>query len=108
MESTFRKIQKQRVRKKPVLLKVVFAEEDGEITTVNGTKGEKWPIKREVFDKTYVLVDPKNNLYAKKPIVVYAKQIDVSFTVNVSWSKDPLYGKLGDYLVQYERATMVS
>ncbi len=102
------------VMKKPIPLKVEFAKEDGTINTkegaqpfkvgdaiMTGTHGERWPIPISNFRDTYEAVDEANGLYAKKSIRVLALQMDEGFTVNVSWSKEPLVGKPGDWLVQY-------
>ena len=101
-------------RKKPIPLKVDFAEKDGTIETkegtqpykagdaiVTGTEGEQWPIPTDSFNKTYEVVDKDKGLYAKKSIDVYARKMGDPFTVNISWSNKPLVGKPGDWLVQY-------
>jgi hypothetical protein len=49
------------------------------------------------------LVDAEKGLCTKKPIEVFAKQINEPFTVNVSWSKNSLVGKKGDWLVQFRK-----
>jgi hypothetical protein len=59
-----------RVRKKPIVLDAEVATEDGEIETLEGThaykkgdvimtgtRGERWPVKREIFDETYDVVE---------------------------------------------------
>ncbi len=102
------------VMKLPIPLKVEFADKDGVCSTkegfvnylkgdaiMTGTKGERWPIAKEKFEKTYEAVDAEKGLYSKKSLPVLALKIDEPFTVNVSWSKDPLVGKPGDWLLQY-------
>ena len=103
-----------RVMKKPIPLKVEFAKHDGVCRTkegdvrylegdaiVTGTKGEQWPIQIAKFKETYQQVDEEKGLYAKKPMHSLAKQMSVQFSVNVSWSNDPLVGKPEDWLLQY-------
>jgi hypothetical protein len=102
------------VMKKAIPLKVEFAMTDGTLETkegpvrfeagqaiLTGTQGEQWPMPREKLEATYNLVDAEKGMWAKKPIEVLGKQIDEPFTVNVSWSNDPLAGKKGDWLVQF-------
>jgi hypothetical protein len=101
-----------RVYKKPVVLSFEYASEDTTIETkegpvkcakgdavLTGTKGERWPIQRQKFESTYDVVG--EGQCAKKKIEVLAVQMDEPFTVNVSWSQDPLVGKPQDWLVQY-------
>jgi len=101
-----------KVFKKPVVLSFEYAKEDTTVETkegpvscktgdaiLTGTQEERWPIQRSKFDSTYDVVG--EGQCAKKKIEVLALQMDVQFTVNVSWSKDPLVGKPGDWLVQY-------
>ncbi len=102
-----------RVMKLPIPLKAEFAKKEGTCKTkegeqpyskgdaiMTGTKGEQWPIPRDVFDETYEKTD-NGGMYAKKALPVPGLQMDVEFTVNVSWSNEPLVGKSGDWLVQY-------
>ncbi len=108
-----------KVMKKPVTVQVTFAVESGELLThegpvkyqkgeaiLTGVEGEKWPIRKEKFFKTYSPVPPvnagENGPYRKNPIVVFAKQMNEAFTTNVSWSKDTLAGHPGDWLIQYD------
>lgn len=108
-----------KVVKRSVTVQVTFAVVDGEIQTLEGpvkykkddailtgVEGEKWPVRKEKFLKTYSPVPSvnagENGPYRKNPIVVIAKQMDTAFTVNVSRSKDALTGQLGDWLLQYE------
>lgn len=101
-----------KVFKKPVVLAFEYAKEDTTIETkegpvkcakgdaiLTGTQGERWPIPRQKFESTYDVVG--EGQCSKKKIEVLALQMDAPFTVNVSWNKDPLAGKSGDWLVQY-------
>lgn len=101
---------------KTATVQVQFAEQDGEIDTLEGrvpyvtgdailtgVMGEKWPVKRRVFDTLY---EPASNnvpgVYRKKQgSSVLAKQMDNAFRVNIRDGKATLEGKPGDWLVQY-------
>ena len=56
--------------KKPIILDFEFTEEDGEIDTpegkmsykkgdaiITGVKGEKYAVRRDIFDETYTVLD---------------------------------------------------
>lgn len=101
-----------RVFKKPIVLKFEYSTKNQTIMTkegpatcsvgdaiMTGTKGERWPIKREDFLRTYTLTGT-NQCY-KKPIEVRAIKLNFPFKVKVAWSKSMLTGKPGDILVQY-------
>ena len=58
--------------KKPIVIDFEFAEEDGEIDTLEGkmsykkgdaimtgVKGEKYAIRKDIFDETYTILDWK-------------------------------------------------
>ena len=72
---------------------------------LTGVEGEQWPIEREKFDASYEPVAPtcpgEDGRYVKKPISVWALQMDEPFFVTVSWSNDRLEGQAGDWLLQY-------
>jgi len=108
----------QRVQKKPMPVVVCFADSDGVCQTkeggvsfkagdaiLTGVEGEQWPIIREKFNETYEPVNPtkkdSNGKYVKKPILVYALQMDEPFYVHVSWADDRIEGQPGDWLLQY-------
>ena len=108
----------QRVQKKSMPVAVCFADSDGVCQTkegdvsfkagdaiLTGVEGEQWPIIREKFDETYAPVNPtkkdSNGKYVKKPILVYALQMDEPFYVHVSWADDRIEGQPGDWLLQY-------
>jgi len=107
-----------RVQKKNIPVVVRFEESDGICNTkeghvsykasdaiLTGMEGEQWPIERKKFDATYKPVSPtlagENGTYAKKPISVYALQMQEDFYVIISWGHNRLEGKAGDWLVQY-------
>lgn len=111
----------KRVIKKPVSMKVVFAECGGVVRTlegnvsykagdaiISGVKGESWPIQRARFFESYIPdgeVQPgAPGNYLKKPLVVWALQLEEPCTVKVGWKADPLQGGVGDWLVQYGKA----
>jgi len=104
--------------KSSVAIEVFFALDDGICITkegdvsykagdaiMTGTEGERWPIERSKFDTSYEPIAPtkqgENGLYNKKPIAVYALQMDKPFYVTVSWAEDRLEGQPGDWLLQY-------
>jgi len=106
------------VQKKAVPVQVTFATADGVCETkeglvaykagdaiMTGVEGEQWSIQRGKFDDTYMPISPTykgiDGLYVKKPLIVYALQITEPFYVTVSWAKDKIQGKPGDWLVQY-------
>jgi len=112
--------QAKKVQKKAMPIVVKFAANDGYCETkegkvsykvgdaiLTGVEGEQWPIIRKKFDKTYEPVEPtkkgSNGKYVKKPILVYALQMDEPFYVNVSWADDRIEGQPGDWLLQYDR-----
>jgi len=108
----------QKVQKKTIPVEVRFADADGVCKTkegdvsykagdaiMTGVEGEQWPIERPKFDASYDAISPtkhgENGQYCKKPIQVFALQMNEPFYVNVSWSDDRLEGKPGDWLLQY-------
>jgi len=107
-----------RVQKKAIPVTVRFADSDGVCNTkegnvsfkagdaiLTGVEGEQWPIERPKFDASYEAIPPTKNgedgQYCKKPIQVFALQMNEPFYVNVSWSDDHLEGEPGDWLLQY-------
>jgi hypothetical protein len=107
-----------RVRKKPLPLRVEFATADGVCETLEGpvqyragdailtgTRGERWPIKRDSFAASYEPVPPtragENGAYRKTPSLAFALRLDRPRDVPVGWQNDPLHGKPGDWLMQY-------
>jgi len=108
----------QKVQKKATPVTVNFAATAGVCNTkegnvtykagdaiLTGLEGEQWPIERPKFDATYEPLTPTeagvNGRYSKRPLIVYALQMNETFHVNVSWTDDRLEGKSGDWLLQY-------
>lgn len=108
----------RRARKRPLALRVTFADADGTLDTregpvayrrgdalLTGTAGERWPVPRERFDATYEPVAPlragKPGAYRKRPAVVWAKRMRDAFAVQLSDERGTLRGEAGDWLVQY-------
>lgn len=108
----------KKVIKKPILVKVVFAECEGVVRTLEGNvsyqtgdailtgiKGESWPVQRAKFLKNYIpdgeIQPGESGDYVKKPLTVWALQLEEPCTVRVGWQADPLRGEVGDWLVQY-------
>lgn len=109
-------------QKKPIVLKFQVLEKDEMIQTkegpvqgfkgnvvLTGTKGERWPMPWENFEKTYNFKwDAIEGAVAsttgegwKKPITVSAVRLADTFKVKPSWSNDLLTGQKGDVLVKY-------
>lgn len=100
--------------KKPIPVRVEFAEENGEIRTLEGIvkyqigdalmtgiKGERWPIKREIFERTYYPVGPilmgASGQYLKEPKPVFARQSICSERIEID--NGILIAKKGDWIV---------
>lgn len=96
---------------------VCFAEQAGVASTkegqvkyapgdalVNDTAGNQWPITRTHFELRYEAIPPcvmgRAGLYRKKPVTVTARQMQHSFTVELSNRRGTLKGKAGDYLIE--------
>ena len=106
------------VMKLPVPVKVRFAPSPGTLTTkegpvtyetddalLTGTEGESWPVQRLIFEDTYEpmkgTLSGSEGLYVKKPIGVWAIQLDHSEEVWIGDGENRLLGKKGDWLVEY-------
>lgn len=100
---------------KIVAVHVQFAEQDGEMDTLEGrvpylagdallkgVMGESWPVKRRVFDSLYELVNANGpGIYRKRlGLKAYAKQMDTDFQVKIRDGSATLAGKPGDWLIQ--------
>jgi hypothetical protein len=108
-----------RVRKRPIAVSVSFAPSDGVTETlegavrheagdaiVTGVHGENWPIQRDAFAASYEPVAPTGpgqpGTYMKRPVIVLALRLGSVMTVPVGRHGDPLHGRPGDWLLQYE------
>ena len=97
---------------------VVFATEDSELTSregtnryavgdalITGTDGSRWSVSRNRFDAKYDPVAPvtagENGAYQSKPVAVFARQMREPFTISRSASGDVLRGLAQDWLLQY-------
>lgn len=107
----------RQVIKKPIPIKVSFAQEDGICQTLEGNvsynkgdailtgiTGEKWPVLRINFNDRYIpsgqLVMGHDGMYTKVPKRVLALQLQDSVSITLE-KGDVLEGKHGDWLLQY-------
>ncbi|QBQ99517.1 PGDYG domain-containing protein [Paraburkholderia pallida] len=96
---------------------VEIAARDGVMTTlegpvsyragdalITGVRGERWPVDRQRFERTYEPVAPtlagQSGRYARLPNEVRARQMANAFSV-VTGSGDTLHGQPGDWLLEY-------
>lgn len=106
------------VVKLPIPVTVEFALNDGIIETlegpvhyirgdaiITGINGERWPVQRLKHFANYAPVPPtqtgQNGFYLKRATKTIAKKMMQPFTVSVGYAKDPLKGRVGDWLLQY-------
>jgi len=100
-------------RKRPVDVGVDFAEAVGRLQTLEGpvdyvagdailtgTDGERWPVRREVFERTYEPAGTEGR-FRKRPLVVRVLRLDEPFSVAIGRDNVRLTGKSRDWLVQY-------
>ncbi len=104
------------VVKRGVAVSVVFASEPGELATLEGVvrysqgdalltgvRGERWPVRRETFFRTYAPVAPteqgQDGAYRKISPPVRAVRLEEDARVAIAGGE--LTGKPGDWLVQY-------
>lgn len=102
-------------KRNPVDVKI--AEQDGIMTTLEGpvsfhagdalltgVNGERWPVGKERFERTYKAVPPTapgtSGCYVRLPNEVRARQMDKDFSVKTG-NGDTLHGKAGDWLLEY-------
>jgi hypothetical protein len=98
---------------------VVFVPQDGICDTLEGpvatragdavltgVRGEKWPVRRDLFLSSYTPVPPtrsgQDGLYRKIPTTALALQLDREVAVPVGWQTDKLRGLPGDWLIRYD------
>jgi len=99
-------------KKKPVVLKAVQAKEPTTIQTLEGpvqanqgdwimtgVKGENWPVRPDVFARSYDPVAGAADMYQKKPIAIMAVQIDQAMNILDPAGKVKYQGTAGDWLV---------
>jgi hypothetical protein len=102
--------------RKTSTVRVEFAENEGFIDTLEGkvsykkgdailtgVRGEKWPVERDVFDRSYEPIKGSSlSEYRKKDgLVVHAIQIKAAFRIHIHGGKEEISGHAGDWLVQY-------
>lgn len=107
-----------RAHKRPLPVQVRFATEAGKLQTLEGpvryrpgdalltgAAGERWPVTRARFDRSYRPEPPTQagqaGRYVKQPVTVWALRMDTPFSVRVGHARDPIVGGPGDWLVQY-------
>ena len=108
----------RRVYKKPLPVRVAFAQADGVLTTLEGdvayragdalmtgAHNEQWPIQRAKFDAAYTAEagtrPGADGCYAKRYQEVLALRLQHAESVKVGWQDSPLQGQPGDWLLQY-------
>ncbi len=98
---------------------VQFADADGELMSlegpnrytagdalITGTGGARWVVARERFDAKYLpatadLPHGEPGAYRNQPVAVFAKRMDVAFSIARSTAGDVLHGQAGDWVMQY-------
>jgi hypothetical protein len=72
---------------------------------ITGSTGTRWSVSRDRFVAKYEAVAPirmgEDGSYAARPVPVLARQITEPFSAERSAGGDRLYGKAGDWLLQY-------
>ena len=106
------------VMKLPIPVKVLFVTSPGTLTTkegcvtyttgdalLTGIEGESWPVQRSSFEETYEpmqgTLSGSPGLYVKKPVGVWAIQLDHAEEVWIGNGESRLHGEKGDWLVEY-------
>lgn len=106
-----------RAIKRPLPVKVSFAEADGVCQTLEGPvayrkgdailtgiAGENWPVERLKFDERYSPAEGtapgSEGNYIKKPMTVFALRLDAPVAVSMPGG-GTLHGMPGDWLLQY-------
>ncbi len=102
---------------KPIPLHIVFAAQTGVIQTlegpvshqvgdaiVTGTAGERWPISRERFERTYRPADQMGRMgrdgwFVKEPVVVQAVRAQADARVSLGGERGTLAAQGGDWIL---------
>lgn len=107
-----------RFSSRPVRVQVEFATDAGRLSTLEGavkyrtgaalltgSRGERWPVERRVFDLRYVSDGPqppgRMRAYRKTRLTVLARQLMRPFQTLGGAEHDTLTGHAWDWLVQY-------
>jgi hypothetical protein len=108
----------RRALRRPVTLRVRFAEAPGVLQTLEGPvrhragaalvcglRGECWPVERGPFERRYEpaagTAAGRDGLYRRRPGVVLARRLEAHIEVPVGAHGDLLRGRPGDWLLQY-------
>jgi hypothetical protein len=106
-----------RVIKRPLTIKVAFAQAAGICQTLEGPvdhlagdailtgiANENWPVVRAVFDKRYEPAEGtafgSDGNYVKKPLEVLALRLEMPLNISLP-AGGVLHGETGDWLLQY-------
>jgi len=107
-----------KMRRRPLVHEVRFAESGGVCKTlegwvrykrgdaiVTGVKEEHWSVSRKAFEQRYEALSQcpmgESGRYRKRPIDVLARLLDKPMTLFLAERDSILSGKPGDWLVQY-------
>lgn len=79
--------------------------EEGDVV-VKGILGERWPLKAQYFPAKYESTPPTilvqdGRFLPTNNTKILAKRMNKRFTVQIGPKKSKLYGKSGDWLLQY-------
>lgn len=103
--------------KKPIPVQVEFATSAGNLPTlegrvayesgdalVTGVAGERWPIRRERFERTYRACDAggamgRNGRFMRQPALVQARQTENPVRIPLEGNLGILLAKAGDWIV---------
>jgi len=103
--------------KRSLPLAVHFAASSGALKTLEGlvqyapgdalmtgVVGEHWPIRRTDFEASYEPCDAQpmgvEGQYRKRPIPVFAQQLEQACTITLNGERGTLKGKPGDWLLR--------
>jgi hypothetical protein len=72
---------------------------------ITGSTGDRWAVTRDRFDAKYQPSGGQSagtaGLYRNYPVIIWAKKIDVPFTIERCRGGDCLTGAAGDWAVEY-------